>query len=258
MRIEDGKVYIHQSWLKEYLMCPEKARRSMSEPTVPSDAMILGTAFHTGAEIRMHGADRDTAWDAAAQHLDELLTEPVTMDETPVGLFTLLSNLLWLFEDQTFPRYEGRAEIIEQKHEMQIGEANGLDVYLRGTPDLVTDTQIVDWKTAGRKYTPWEYQRWDVQSATYTWLMSDLLGREINNFTFAVHPKVKTNPHTKEVQFLDVYRGRQHWDWLRDMVLDIVNRYGGDESPWPVNDQGWWCSEKRCTFWSDCKGSYID
>src|SRR6056300_1207375 len=48
----DGGIAIRQSWLNDFLLCPERARRNVVEPdlNIGSDLTIIGTAMHAVIE----------------------------------------------------------------------------------------------------------------------------------------------------------------------------------------------------------------
>jgi hypothetical protein len=65
-----------QSWAKDFLMCPERGRRSAFDPawdSPDSDATVLGTAVHEYMEGRLHGLSHGEALHDAMAWLDTRL-----------------------------------------------------------------------------------------------------------------------------------------------------------------------------------------
>ena len=116
-------------------------------------------------------------------------------------------------------------------------------VYLRGTIDLVEPHMLWDWKFPKADYTRdrWQYDRWDVQSIAYTWAMG------IPYFRFGVM-------HNKGWGTMDFLRDDSHYEWLRKKVASICRYVETNTGPYLLGDNGWWCSEKWCPSWTQCKG----
>jgi hypothetical protein len=58
-----------------------------------------------------------------------------------------------------------------------------------------------------------------------------------------------------EVSSMTIERGPQDFEFLRRKVeaaSRLVEQSG--LKVWPLNDAGWWCSEKWAPCWSVCKG----
>jgi hypothetical protein len=59
MRIdkETNKVFVRQSWLKDMLLCPERARLGVVQPEfkTQNDSAAIGTAVHAGIEAVLAG-----------------------------------------------------------------------------------------------------------------------------------------------------------------------------------------------------------
>jgi hypothetical protein len=267
---EDKNIYVHQSWLGMWLRCQESSRRYILEGSSDdSDATIVGTALHTAVESNLAGLNTHEAMDAAASQLTELMANPDLRwikTQNPDLLHAYLSNCFFMWERDVKPRL-GHVTAIEVEHAVPIAEVDGWTIWIRGTLDLVTtngpddEIEIWDWKTAARDYTEWEYQRYAIQPTCYSYLAAHLFGTPEGapiDFTYAVMPKIGTIGKHK-AQVFTVQRGQGHWSWLREQVLVAVRQYldGGLEGPWQYNDQGWWCSPKWCTAYSDCKGAHL-
>ena len=119
------------------------------------------------------------------------------------------------------------------------------DVELTGTIDCVDEGGFVwDWKTAARSYaaTAWEYQRWAIQPTVYCF------ATDLNLFQYGVLV------HNGDAEIVTVERDVPHFQFLAHQIDRIVDLIEADLPHWPLNDQGWWCSERWCAAWADCKG----
>ena len=54
---ENKRVLVRQSWLKDMLLCPERARLSVIKPEfrTQNDSAAIGTAVHSGIESLLSG-----------------------------------------------------------------------------------------------------------------------------------------------------------------------------------------------------------
>ena len=252
----------HQSDLKTLDMCPERARLmwtgAVDDPE--GDASVLGTACHNAVEY--------------------LITIPEGMDAAPVHLdddtYTALHERFGHELDELVPTitmwnsYKSRADLerlgaikLDSWYEQvypgltPVGVEVGFDellfeddervVRMTGRIDLIDSNMgLVDWKFPKRDYTKskWEYDRWDVQSTTYCWAT----GRDTMTFYCMYGSK-------GEVSSMRIERGEQDFAFLRRKV-EAASRLVEQSSlkVWPLNDAGWWCSQKWAPCWSVCKG----
>ena len=264
-KAEDGitEIDIHQSWLKTYLMCPERARRTMQEgDDWETDAANIGTACHAGIEhVIEYKRDEDyqlSVEDAIAASLrawDEI--EPgIThwIQNTPQGARNLVAMCTAGWYHDILPRLIiDQSSRVEQRFRVLLSEGFTERIYLAGTLDYIDSRGIWDWKTANRDYKQWEYQRWGVQPTAYAhgavksgWLTYPV------RFNFAVMKKLKTKFGAEVVA---TQRHGTEVNWLREMVHRAL-RSSGSEA-WDMRDEGWWCSAKWCPFWDTCKGKHV-
>jgi len=255
---EDGGVAIRQSWLNDFLLCPERARRNVVEPdaNIGSDLTVIGTAMHAVIEQVLSGEiDPGAAAEAAPEALQMAAeAEPwkstgLTPEEM-VGQ-TRLMSAAWA--DNVYPIMPPGGQV-EYRFEFQIGEADGTPVWFEGTIDYVAPNNTVwDHKSASRKYQQWEKQRWAVQPSVYC--------------AAAVHDGLVTQVPVKffydvmlrngDTQIVELQRDIGHISFVRKQALSAAQfalRYGMD-NPWPLNDQSALCSHIWCPFWDTCKGA---
>ena len=61
----------------------------------------------------------------------------------------------------------------------------------------------------------------------------------IPNFSYAIM-------HPKGVSTMQFERNEQHYEWLRNKVSALCRLLETQTGPYPLGDNGWWCSEKWC------------
>lgn len=261
---EDGitRVYFRQSWINNFLSCPEQARRDMLGLMVrkESDALSIGTAVHSGIEYAIQcGPDWDEAVRVALATFDDLAADPSFMWQNCKTLPTAhkyIVNCLATFFGDIYPII-GTADSVEEHFNRLLATRDGVELYIKGTWDYGnTDGDMWDWKTSGRRYEEWEYKRWAIQPTAY------LFGRHgwdepIGNFYYAVMVK---GAEPQDAQIVPIVRTHDHFEWLASQCWDMYDLYMATDQgrkPWPKIDQSWKCSPKWCGAWSDCKGKLM-
>lgn len=258
IKSEDGKTYtFHQSWINTFMMCPERARAEaygLVERT-ESDAAAVGTAMHLAIETFLQGGvTPQQALDAGVAEFDRIAAMPnfewvkVKTRDTAIQHVTACFNG-W---HTNVLREIGSIEGLERSFDVQLCTHNGIEIRLAGTIDLIADSMLWDWKTASRAYDVWEYERFAVQPTVYGaaariegWIEDPV------PFMYAVMVKPKG-----ESQMFVVHRNMNTQLWLEEQLTQIVDMDQANLSTWPLNDNGWWCSEKWCPLWASCKGFY--
>ena len=256
----------HQSDLKTLDMCPERARLMGSGEVADWEgaASVLGTACHNAVEYLITIPD---GLDAAPVHLN---------DDTYTALHERFGHELdelvptitkWdKFKSRSAMEKTGAARLdswyqqvypsltpigVEVDFNELLFEDDERVVRMTGRIDLIDSNMgLVDWKFPGRDYFKTDFQKsdykkWDVQSTTYCWAT----GRDTMKF-YCMYGA------SGEVSSLTVERGEQDFRFLRRTV-EAASRLVAQPAlkVWPLNDAGWWCSEKWAPCWSVCKGS---
>ena len=120
-------------------------------------------------------------------------------------------------------------------------------VTLAGQVDLIdANYGVVDWTFPKRDYTKekWQYERWDIQSTVYCWAMG------LPQMTFFV-----MHGSSGATSSMTIDRGPGDFSFLwRKIEAACRLVEATDLTVWPLNDAGWWCSEKWAPCWSVCKG----
>jgi hypothetical protein len=254
-------------------MCLERGRLDwFTELESPdTDATVLGTAVHEYAEQRLHGRtiwesfNHASEWFNARIAADDFVRKQIKGDQTLRDYHRAMCEA-WevniLPEVQAVESVEGSFLVKLAAHPDTPAE-----LWLEGTWDLLAKDDlplIWDWKTAGRLdlYEGWQIDRWYVQPTTYTAAVAAMRGIDPMTapsdyegvFFHGVVTKGK-HPHTLIHR---TTRGRPDWRFLAKQLWTFVTLYekiGPHGTTWPLNDQGWWCSEKWCPAWFNCKGS---
>ena len=250
---EDGRVvhdWVRQSSIKTSDMCLERWRRELwdDSPEIVKDAAALGTACHSVAEYILEA--------------DEPPDEAEVTELFNIFWAKMVPTInIWNSYDQESATVEGLSrilswynevyeELVPKKVEWNFNKLFFEDderiVYLSGTVDLVEENMLWDWKFPSRDYTRdrWQYDRWDVQSMAYCYALG------IPNFSYTIM-------HPKGVSTMQFERNEQHYEWLRNKVSALCRLLETQTGPYPLGDNGWWCSEKWCENFARCKGATI-
>ena len=261
-RAADGRwvhTWVRQSSIKTSDMCLERWRNDIfglvSEPM--KDASTLGTVCHAVAEDALNSVlDVSDGYSQAPMDLRSMLDtfehefERVCPDiqvwntYTPESAHKAGVQKITAWAEEIYPIV--MPVTVEHGFDVPLLEDDERIVRLTGTVDLVESDRLWDWKFPSRDYTKdrWQYERWDVQSIAYCYALG------IPNFSYAV-----VHPHG--VGRMDLVRGQEHFDWLRQKVLALCLLLENQTGPYPLGDNGWGCSSKWCEAFARCKGATI-
>ena len=106
---------------------------------------------------------------------------------------------------------------------------------------LCTERMLVTHNT-GSNREAWKLERYGRQATVYSWGLSQLLGRPINDFRYVFvgrdgDYKVVEAPRTAAQRRVMIEHVLALGRWV---VRDI-------DSPWPRGDKDWWCSSRWCS-----------
>jgi hypothetical protein len=269
MRIEfEGDLRVvtfRQSWTDTAMLCLDRARLDRDrDRSIETEATSLGTGLHAGIEAALKGeADNPKALlDIAVAEFDSI--DKVFVDDNRDTCVNHLKR--WMGQIREVPEfmvaYRHPEKMVETEFTIPVasrndgwgGEVfNGITVMRwNGTWDcLLPHAYMIDWKSAGRAYTPWERQRWAVQPTFYTEAARQMgLLPDKSEFRYVVFQK-----RDKPPQIVPVYRDRRFTDHMVRQLWRIVDLHDAlPDGPWPINDQHALCSDKWCPYWSNCKG----
>jgi len=251
----DGRwvhTWVRQSSIKTSDMCLERWRTDIFNLVSEriKDASTLGTVCHAVAEDALNSRKDGVAEmslrdmnDAFGYYWEEAVpTIEVWNNYTPESAHEAGLGKIANWYDEVFPLV--KPVLVEYTFDVPLIDNDERLVRMTGTVDLVEENRLWDWKFPGRDYTKerWQYERWDVQSIAYCYALG------IPNFSYAVM-------HPDGVGRMDLERGQEHFDWLREKVSALCRLLETQTGPYPLGDNGWWCSEKWCENFARCKGA---
>jgi hypothetical protein len=268
MRIdkETNRVFVRQSWLKDMLLCPERARLAVVQPEfkTQNDSAAIGTAVHAGIEaVLAKGVSVKDAPEISLIKFKEL--ESVGVNHTNVNPDSWHNHVLGLTEawvKDIYPKVPigGNSEVPFAVPTNTL--VNGMELWFEGTMDYLHENGIWDWKTAARKYSVLEKQTQDIQSSIYSYAGAKLgVLRGDSVFKFGV--MVRVNNHYGQI--VSVNRTKAHFDFVIKQAASAVatacammkDKDSPTDERWLINDQHYLCSQRWCPWWSICKGAHI-
>ena len=250
----------HQSDLSDVDFCPERGRRRLQEgmESEPTDSTVKGTAVHAAAEYGLF-EKRDAAYGPELKDL-EMVFEHELLKLCEVGFkwtkYKAADDLLKAgrkavaaWHREVMPQVE--PDVIEAVYSRPIVVDDERIIVMEGSPDCVDTSGVCwDWKTGSRQYREWEYQKQAIQPTVYSFLAQ--FDKPLPwHFRYAIMRDNGT------VDYCNVTRNEADHRWLREKVLNLAITLEAGLPRWPVNDQGWWCSEKWCPAWRTCKGQAL-
>lgn len=257
---DDGSVdvYVRQSWINDAMMCNERGRQAIirSDWSMPNDATILGTAVHAGIAAILEG--KGDGIKHGLDELNKLFEEPfIRVKYSNEEMYDHVHELVKEWEKNIAPTL-GNVVGIERPFtflldEMTVGHKT-IRIHGMGTIDCVTETDIWDWKTSGKKYSVKEKQSQAVQPTMYT-----TAAVELGWLSWPATFKYGVLVRSGAAQIVEIHRNESHAEWLRDIVRPFVRSalLLGTEDTWPKNDTHYLCSSTWCSWWSVCKGSKL-
>lgn len=267
MRIDKttNRVFVRQSWLKDMMLCPERARLSVVQPKfkTTNDSAAIGTAVHSGIEAILSGADVASGVDVSLSKFKELEQSGVNhTNVNPEHWHGFVVSLTRAWASDIAPKVPlgGQCEV---PFAVPTGAViRGMELWFEGTIDYLHSEGIWDWKTAARKYSTLEKQTQDIQSSIYCYAGNKLgITQEESIFRFGVMVRAKESYG----QIVTVNRTKAHSDFVVKQAMSAVElacaMMGEQELPtenrWLINDQHYLCSQRWCPWWSVCKGAHI-
>lgn len=266
---QTNRVFVRQSWLGTYLMCPQRARYDLTMPTMRrgSDATAIGTGVHSAIEgyLTSQYDDLDSmitrAHESVAMELErpDLRLSKITDDPETLRLSVMAMVVGWWDSIRPAVALGG---LVEHKFQAPlVSNANGIELWLEGTMDYVApDGTIWDWKTAGRAYSAKDKQKHSHQATCYVAAARELGLVDNSSDPTPFRFGVMMRQVTPKAQIVTVERDKNQVEWLRRQVSSVVTSATalGVEREWAINDQHNLCSSQWCDYWTICKGVHWD
>jgi hypothetical protein len=259
-------IWFRQSWLSDYLTCPERGRAkafdNLPEQT-PNDAAMCGTAVHSAIEQVLNDHEKAPYIGAIARHeMYELADREQVRHHHFANVQEMAEQAAknagcWVRD--IYPQVP-RGGLTEVEFKFPYFEYRGYMIGLTGTVDYVHPDGLWDWKNPGRKYYENSKQKYDIQSTVYSVAAtSDQLGYINFSYPMTMTFGVIVRAAKPSAQVFTVRRTASHEYWLRrhlkmavDLSMDI-----GEESNWPTNDDNFLCSARWCDNYNFCRGAFL-
>ena len=294
MRVDHEKrrIYIHQSDIDQYRKCPEQLRLDYRGEYLDydTDSAMIGTLTHNFIENCLHFVIDAGDWPAATTVQDWVRAEQATLDKswdswwhqpqlvpdkaTALKMVEACCLLWW----QNVPPLLNHTNPLEWKvevpFEIKVGTVTvwrsptdvvGVvyEVFLRGHVDFFDGIKPWDWKTRTSDLSRdgWKLDRYDIQSTVYTFALSTLLGRDVNDFLFAYTPRLMPNG-TQKYSFDTHLVTRNSGQWAKMIeTAQAVARQALtlSDQPWALGSSDWWCGERWCSEFAQgrCMGEHM-
>ncbi len=268
MRVDEitNRIFVRQSWLKDMMLCPERARLNVAKPEfkTQNDSAAIGTAVHAGIQAILDGdVGTSDAPYVSLTKFKELETAGIKhTNVNPDHWHHHVMDLTEAWVKDIFPSVPtgGKTEVPFSVPTGTIVE--GRELWFEGTMDYLHESGVWDWKTAARKYSILEKQQQDIQSSIYTFAAQKLgMEQTSNTFKFGIMIRVSKSYG----QIVSVNRTKGHGEFVIKQaasavanVLAITKNTGiPTDERWLINDQHYLCSQRWCPWWSVCKGAHI-
>lgn len=260
---EDTDVLIRQSTINNLLLCGQRVAlkgtpgylKAVSEP------LVFGTCLHYLIEEDLKAGDRRHDLLANMEEwVEHILVEDydwsLDVVPSPGDLFGELSMAYRMWASNVLPKLPKQLVAIEEKMELYLGESEGGGgVFLQGSPDLVTESAIIDWKTAGRGWKDTKATLGSLQPTLYPPLVKQSYGDAPRRFTFWVYNRQKN--------FWESFSTQKRKVATINAGLETAYMYGlqiesGHLPPTPLDEnyfeykRAWYCSPRYCEAWNVC------
>tara|TARA_R100000152_G_C6781621_1_gene216539 strand:+ start:1076 stop:1849 length:774 start_codon:yes stop_codon:yes gene_type:complete len=247
---------LRQSWINNYLRCPEQARQERLGLFTQKESsdLLRGNAVHEAIEhaglLMLGGAemvDLDELLDVADAYCAEHGSKVDVWRESYEKTVDVVRSNVTVWYEELYPILKPHS--VERKFEKSMGVRNGVQLVLQGTADWIDESGVIwDWKNPSRHYEVWEKKRWDIQSHAYTWAY----GKQY--FNLAVMAKGK-------LQVIELERTEADQKAFIELCWSIVPTLLtiDEATTWSQNWSGWHCSPKWCGVWQagKCRGEHL-
>lgn len=266
---ETNKIYIRQSWLGDYILCPQRSRYGMVLPSMRrgSDATAIGTGVHAGIEMVLNGTLPETDFGLFREAVHTSVNSELGKDIKHTGISADPEKMeacidsmceAWWEQINPFVTKGGHTEY-RFKSPTGMTSKNGMEIWFEGTIDYVApDGVLWDWKTASRPYYGKEKQKQSHQPTVYIDAMRTLGVIADTDEPTLFRFGVMVRQEKPKAQIITVSRGKEQVEWVRRQTRSVVNSALGSwgTEDWAMNDTSALCSSKWCDYWNICKGAH--
>ena len=264
---QDQRIYVRQSWIGDYLICPERSRLGMALPhfKTGSDATAIGTGIHSAIEWALNSFEHagaikydemiEYAQNEVAIELDKPSIKLTKISDQPIEPTVVAMVDSWITNIAIAIEWNGTTEL-SFRYPSGLLASNGYSIWYEGTIDYIdSNGTIWDWKTAGRKYYANEKQNKAHQPTVYCQFAKRHGQSDSDTQLFKFGVMLRKNK--PEAQIVEITRDESHYRWLNRQTQVIVNNalLSGVTNAWPMNDTSALCSQNWCDHWSICRGA---
>lgn len=260
---QDDDVIIRQSTIGSMLLCEKRVEYTDTpgylEPV--SEAMAFGTCTHHMCEQDLLGGNTLELVSNMREWVEPILVEQydwsIAQITKPLEFFSELGVAYRTWLQQVKPKLKQDWTAVEQEMFLPLGEANGRQIALKGTPDLVYEDRIIDFKTTGRM---WKKAKADVsiQASLYMALTKQNTSVSPRKFVFWIYDRSKSKWHRMPVErrVIDIEAAlRTAYDFGRKIEAKTFTAQPVPETF--TKKRGWYCSAKYCSAWNVCQYKYL-
>lgn len=261
----DDGIWLRQSWIDTFFICPERARYTLIYPDekTTSDTAAVGTCLHMAAELVLLGETVEDAADVAAGHFHDLAAEPgyrattYSAEEAEDQIRKCLTA--WVRDIKPHVPAGG---VTEWNFRAELGTLDdGRTFGFQGTADYIhTGSNTVwDWKTTKTKarFTQAAKQQSSPQASIYCYA-ANLHGFVELPTTFTYGVVVRGDRPFG--QLVTITRDERDIEWTIRQATQLLNMWlrCGVDIEWPANDSHYLCSPTWCQWWHRCRGAHAD
>lgn len=266
----DGTVHVQAisyTMIDQYLRCPEQFRRRYIEgkKSPPGVALLEGTSHHKAAEednkskiekgkqlkpaqmVDIFEATWKDELTKAQKEAEELKTRIEWEDDNEETVLKRGKKLQTEYSSVYSAKLDPTAA---EKPFMKDVDVRGNKFRLMGQIDLITKDGVVwDYKTSSRKKSDSDLGL-SLQLSSYSWV------EQINKVGYVAFVKAAT-PFVQLMTPAVVSPGR--WMWALEVIASAVDgiRRGSFPKTNPAMFPApWWCSERFCGYWRECRGKF--
>lgn len=255
---------LRRSDVDSYGLCPKRIELRDRIKRRSSEALIVGQAVHGAIELILTEGARPT------HKLMRLCADKVLMEEYDSTLLADAGTRQKAneFEAETYaavrawcktvkPELDPAVAVEEKMRALVEVMPSGRELWITGIPDYVTETELVDWKTAYRMWSePKMYTT--TQPMVYAWLTEQTMDHEYRHFRYWIWS-----------------RSAGEWKTMARSItgeeilaaMELVRQVGRamDAGIYPAHPfsnngnrpRGWWCSPRYCDAWDVCTAKHL-
>jgi len=247
-----------QSDVGTFRHCPEQLRLKWSVPytDMPGRTTLLGTAVHAVIErALLEDSTEAQARSAVRDGLEALLdgTEHRPDLKRPEAL-DMASDIVGRWFAEVLPLLDLTGEVfVEHRFTRTVYQDDQRTIRIQGTIDLVDGSTVWDWKTGNMVYRP-EAVRTGRETVQHVFYCAAMSAAELPDLTHTF--RYAFMPRRGGVSIVEAAPGPAEFRWLMRELRGMADLIEARPRTWPLRPTDWWCSDKYCPVWRDCRGQF--